>query len=104
MGGNNPPAIAMITTTLNYPSIDRLLERFRSESRPFFASLSSTERKELRKYINYRKATHKDNWGFSPYTVATLNRIDQQAEQFYLQHLKYRQLELCLSHVFNVKI
>jgi hypothetical protein len=94
----------MITTTLNYPSIDRLLERFGSESRPFFASLSRAERKELQKYCNYRKAAHKDNWGFSPYTVATLDSIDRRAEQFFQQNLKYRQLELCLSHVFNVKI
>jgi hypothetical protein len=88
----------MITTTLNYPSIDRLLERFGSESRPFFVSLSRAERKELQKYCNYRKAAHKDNWGFSPYTVTTLDSIDRRAEQFYQQRLKYTQLIIPCFH------
>lgn len=81
-------------TTLNYPSIDRLLDRFKEDSKQFFKSLKSNQRKELRKYINYRKANHKDNWSFSPFTAATLAQINHQAEQFYLQQLKYTQLKL----------
>lgn len=84
----------MLTTTLHYPNVDRLLDRFAQDSRPFFASLNKAEQKELRKYIDYRKATHKDNWGFSPHTVATLNSIDYRAKQFYLHNLKYQQLSL----------
>ncbi|MDV2997659.1 MAG: hypothetical protein N4J56_007364 [Chroococcidiopsis sp. SAG 2025] len=84
----------MLTTILDYPNIDRLLDRFASESKPFFANLNRSELKELRKYIDYRKASHKDNWGFSPHTVATLNSIDCRTKQFYLQHLKYQQLSL----------
>jgi hypothetical protein len=82
---------------LDYPAIDWLLDRFKEDSRPFFTGLSSIQRKELRKYLNYRKASHKDNWSFSPFTVATLNQIDRQAEQFYSRSLKYKQLSLNLE-------
>lgn len=97
MGDSSPCDRTMITTTLYYPSIDRLLDRFREDSRPFFAGLKTSERKELRKYTNYRKAQHKDNWSFSPFTVATLDRIEHQAEQFYSRCLKYKQLLLNLE-------
>lgn len=88
-------------TTLNYPSIDQLLDRFKEDSKPFFKSLNRSQRKELQKYLNYKKATHKDNWGFCPYTVATLDCIDRKAEQFYLQHLKYNQLKFEFMKIFG---
>jgi hypothetical protein len=65
---------------LNFPAIDRLLERFKEDSKPFFASLKSAQRKELRKYINYKKAVHQDNWSFSLFTAATLVQLNHQAE------------------------
>lgn len=74
--------------------MDRLLDRFKEESKPFFASLNRSQRKELRKYLDYRKAIHKDNWSFTPNTTATLDLVNHQAEQFYLQQLKYTQLKL----------
>lgn len=89
-------------TTLNYHSIDRLLDRFKEDSKPFFKNLNRNQRKELRKYINYRKAEHKDNWSFSPFTAATLEQVNHRAEQFYLQHLKYTQLKLPIYPLFSV--
>lgn len=90
-------------TSLHYPAIDRLLDRFKLESKQFFPRLNRNQRKELRKYINYRKAEHKDNWNFSPFTAATLEQVNHRAEQFYLQHLKYTQLKLPVIACFQYK-
>ena len=81
-------------TSLNFSGLDRLLERFSKDSKPFFASLNSSHRKELRKYINYKKALYQDNWSFSTFTAATLSQLNHQAEQFYWQHLRYTQLKI----------
>ncbi len=81
-------------TELDFPAIDRLLERFKEDSKPFFATLKSAQRKELRKYINYKKAVNQDNWSFSQFTAQTLSQMNCQAEQFYRQHLQYKQLSL----------
>ena len=83
-----------LVTHLYFPNIDRLQERFKPESKVFFASLSDYQRKELRKYINYKKAEHQDNWSFSGTTQRTLVLIDAVALKFYLKELKYKQLNL----------
>lgn len=84
----------MLVTHLNFPGLDRLLGRFKEDSKPFFASLKSAQRKELRKYINYKKAVNPDSWSFSPFTAATLSQLNYQAEKFYLHHLRYTQLKI----------
>lgn len=118
-------------TSLEFPNIDRLTDRFHQESICFFNQLNKFQReakleklgepsstcllcltddlfglrvppiflrqipsKELRKYLNFRRAEHQDNWSFSDTTYKTLVLIDSNAYQFYLTSLKYTQLRL----------
>lgn len=84
----------ILHTRLHFPNIDRLQERFREESKPFFSALSDRERRELRKYCNFKKAEHQNNWSFSDGTYRTLTTINAAALDFYLKKLKYTQLKI----------
>lgn len=84
----------ILYTSLYFPNIDRLQERFGDESKPFFSTLSDRERKQLRKYYDFKKAEHQDNWSFTDTTYRTLTTIDAAALEFYLRQLKYTQLKI----------
>jgi len=76
------------------PDLDRLNDRFPDEWEDFKRSLSPSQRKELRKYLWYRKTPHAD-WSFSPITAATIEALNEQARHLYWYGgLRYKQLSL----------
>ena len=84
----------ILYTSLYFPNIDRLADRFPTDSVCFFKELSDYQRKELRKYFNFKSSKYQDNWSFSDTTYRILTAIDAAALKFYLEKLKYTQLKL----------
>jgi hypothetical protein len=76
------------------PDLDRLIDRFPDEWRSFMRSLSLSQRKELRKYLWYRKNPHSD-WSFSTATATTIQALNEQARRLYWYGgIRYKQLSL----------
>lgn len=86
----------ILYTSLYFPNIDRLTDRFPTDSVCFFKELSDYQRKQLKKYLNFKLSKHQDNWSFTDTTYRTLEVIDAAALKFYLEKLKYTQLKLKL--------
>lgn len=84
----------MIVYKLEAPDIDRLVDRFQPEWKEFFyKALTRSDRKEIRKYLNYRKNPHSE-WSFHLYTAEILARANEQAKKLYWEKLRARQLTI----------
>lgn len=77
--------------------IEKLLTAFADEATPFFGTLNEAETKQLRRYLEYRKATNQENWTFAAATYQMVASIDAKAQKFYEDTLRYRQLALHLG-------
>ena len=73
--------------------LDRLIERFPQEWREFLKTLSRANRKEVKKYLWYRKNPGSE-WSFAEHTALVVESANSKAKTLYWTKIRYKQLEI----------